>query len=367
MDTPQSNHLDHNHVIEVAGLDLIFHAASVRDSTPTGNQIARAAGFAPADGATVLLLRQDGELQDIQPDDSVDLACDGRRFLVVVSDRLYRLTIDGTRFDWPSSVISGGQLRKLGNIGPEKDVIYERTDTADRVLSDQDLTSLEGLGIEAFKTRLQTWLLNVQGVRLELHLPEITVREAMLKAGFDINQRWHIFLKLVSQPKEEVTLQTVIDLRRPGIEKLRLTPRDVSNGEAPTVSRMAFSLLQIDEDYLERSFKLWETIVDGGRRWLVIHDFSMPAGYTVSQATVALEIPTNYPAAQIDMFYVHPILCLATGSSIGATEVRVTIEDREFQRWSRHRGVGAPWRADTDNVITHLALVESALAKEVLQ
>ena len=33
------------------------------------------------------------------------------------------------------------------------------------------------------------------------------------------------------QPKKEVTLDYVVDLRTPGIEKIRLTPRGIDNGE----------------------------------------------------------------------------------------------------------------------------------------
>jgi hypothetical protein len=43
------------------------------------------------------------------------------------------------------------------------------------------------------------------------------------------------------------------------------------------------------------------------------------------------------------------------------------ISGRSFQRWSRHRGQGSAWKSDSDNVITHLALVESSLRKEVAQ
>ena len=37
----------------------------------------------------------------------------------------------------------------------------------------------------------------------------------------------------------------------------------------------------------------------------------------------------------------------------------------EFHGWSRNRGPAAPWDAATDNVVTQLALVDAALAKEV--
>ncbi|MFK0693225.1 E2/UBC family protein [Mesorhizobium sp. IMUNJ 23033] len=36
-----------------------------------------------------------------------------------------------------------------------------------------------------------------------------------------------------------------------------------------------------------------------------------------------------------------------------------------FQRWSRHRGATAPWRPMRDSVLTHLALVDASLHREV--
>ena len=80
-----------------------------------------------------------------------------------------------------------------------------------------------------------------------------------------------------------------------------------------------------------------------------------------------MEVPPNYPAAQIDMFFVAPALSLSSGAAIPNTEHREAILGEPFQRWSRHRNAKAPWRPESDNVITHLALVESALQKEVEQ
>ena len=48
--------------IEVAGLDLSFHAVPIDDETPSGEQIARAAGFTADDHAYVLQLRHDDAL-----------------------------------------------------------------------------------------------------------------------------------------------------------------------------------------------------------------------------------------------------------------------------------------------------------------
>jgi hypothetical protein len=40
----------------------------------------------------------------------------GTQFVVVETDRLFYLTINGERFDWPAHTISGEVVRKLGKI-----------------------------------------------------------------------------------------------------------------------------------------------------------------------------------------------------------------------------------------------------------
>jgi hypothetical protein len=82
---------------------------------------------------------------------------------------------------------------------------------------------------------------------------------------------------------------------------------------------------------------------------------------------MALDIPNTYPGAQIDMFYVAPVLLLANGSRIGATETLIAIGGVTYQRWSRHRGQTATWNPKIDNVRTHLTLVDGALSREVNQ
>lgn len=220
-------------------------------------------------------------------------------------------------------------------------------------------------GAEGSRGRPQKWTLNVQGVHLDLNTPTIMVRDALSQAGFDPNQGWLIFLKVSGGPKEAVELSTTIDLTRPGIEKLRLTPREVNNGEAAPAPRRAFALLDVDEEHLQSLCQAWETVIEDKRRWLIIHDYPLPEGYTTSRTALALEIPCTYPSAQIDMFYTYPPASLASGRAIDRTQVRAVIGGCEYHGWSRHRGPASPWNPATDNVVTHLALVESALAKEV--
>ena len=187
----------------------------------------------------------------------------------------------------------------------------------------------------------------------------------MERAGVDINKSWHIFLKVKDEPKREVTLSDVVDLEAPGIEKIRLMPRNIDNGEVLSTHRRDFSLLEADTRYLDRLQLKWDTIIDGKRRWLLIHQFPVPPGYIGSQILLALEIPGLYPGAAIYGFYSYPPLALVSGRPIPKTQLRGTILGLEFHGWSRHRGNTAPWDPLTDNVVTHLVLVEAALTREV--
>jgi len=148
------------------------------------------------------------------------------------------------------------------------------------------------------------------------------------------------------------------------IEKLRLTPKDVNNGEAPTAPCRDFALLNIDEAHFNRLGLRWETIVKVNRDWLLLHDYPLPAGYAVAHTKIALEIPPNYPGAQIYGFYAYPPLALSSGRTIESTQLRGVLLGVEFHGWSRNRGAGAPWNPTTDNVVTQFVLVDAALAKE---
>lgn len=205
------------------------------------------------------------------------------------------------------------------------------------------------------------WKLNVQGVIIESSHPTILVRDAIKKAGFDPAAAWIIVLKVAGEPKKPVDLTTEIDLRHPGIEKLRLMPKQIDNGEAPLPRRLDFALLPQDEDHLDRLGLRWEALLDGQRRWVMLPNYPLPAGYTVAHTHIAIEIPTTYPAAQLDMFYCHPALTRQRGGAIPQTEHVETICGIAHQRWSRHR----QWDSSRDTLATHLALVDESLRREI--
>jgi hypothetical protein len=127
--------------------------------------------------------------------------------------------------------------------------------------------------------------------------------------------------------------------------------------------RRHYRLPEGDEEALETRSLLWETILEGESRWLLIHVFPIPEGYTHRTATAALRIPPSYPDDQIDMVYFDPPLALSSGRSIGALSL-ITIDGKSFQQWSRHRTGANPWRPGLDDVGTHLLQVETWLARE---
>tara|TARA_R110002167_G_scaffold281713_4_gene487021 strand:+ start:551 stop:1684 length:1134 start_codon:yes stop_codon:yes gene_type:complete len=355
----------YHRTIEVADQTLNYRQVRINDLTPTGSQLAIAAGFKSVDGISVLQVLETGDLEDVRPNETVDLRKVAGRFVIVESDRAYRFTIDGQRFDWPCRIVSGGLLSKLGQVPANKTLYLELHDQPDRQLETHDLVDLNATGVESFVSKKLMWKLNVQGVVLELIAPTILVREALIQAGFNADQGWHIFLKIVGEPKKSVDLSSVIDLRTPGIEKLRLTPKDVNNGETLVEPCRTFSLLNIDEAHLNRRGLKWETFVEAERRWLLLHNYPLPAGYTDTHSKIALEIPLTYPGAQIYGFYAYPPLALSSGKVIECTQLRGVLNGVEYHGWSRNRGPSAPWDSTVDNVVTQLALVDAAISKEV--
>lgn len=360
------NHeLQHPITIQIGDENLEYRQAVLHDQTPTGRQIAEAAGFKPADEVIVLMLLSSG-IEDVSPSESIGRVQPGQQFIVGLSDRTFYFTVDGVRLPWLRPTITGKVIRQLADVAPDKRLLLEREDEADLEIQIASVVDLDAPGTERLITRPGIWKLNVQGKVLEIHAPKIVVREAVKLAGLDPNGHWLIFLKVEGQEKRALEMGDVVDLTTPGIEKLRLTPADVSNGEMARPLRREFSLLPADENYLQGMDYRWETRLEPAlngepRRWLVIKDYVLPKGYTAEKVLLALEVPAGYPMAQIDMFYVLPSVALSNGTLIPNVQITAEIDGNTFQGWSRHR----TWNPGVDSVITQLAMVDGCLHKEV--
>lgn len=126
--------------------------------------------------------------------------------------------------------------------------------------------------------------------------------------------------------------------------------------------RREFMLPEADETMLTARGLPWEAISIGGQ-WILLHEFPLPPGYNVSQADVAISISAGYPDASLDMAYFFPPLARTDSKPINNLALMV-IDNRTWQRWSRHRTPQNPWRPGVDDLSTHLGLVEDWLVRE---
>lgn len=358
---------DH-YLIQVLDPNWQGNLVEIDDPVPTGRQILTAAGKIPVENHLLLLFDDKGVLEEVNLDEPVDVYHRSvEQFIAFNSDRFFYVALNGQRFPWGQEHIREDVLRQVGGIPEDHAVWLERRNKPDQLLADGESVNLDEPGLEKLYTGPKSWQLNVQGVMVNSEQPTILARDALKAAGFNPDKGWILVLKVKGEPKQRIEMNDLIDLRKPGIEKLRLTPAEINNGEAATASTLEFSLLEQDVAYLNHLGFNWETRLVGARRWLIIHGYTLPSGYNHEQVNLAIEIPTAYPDAKLDMFFVYPVLTLANGSGIGQTESRENILGKVYQRWSRHLNGITRWNPLTDSVITHLAVVEESLLREVGQ
>ena len=131
-----------------------------------------------------------------------------------------------------------------------------------------------------------------------------------------------------------------------------------------TKLRRDFKLPEEDVECLNDLGLKWETVMEGGTKWLTVRGYPIPRGYNHETADLALRIPPSYPDDQIDMVYFHPMLALTNGKTIRQL-TPLTIEGKPYQQWSRHRTPANPWRPGLDGVCTHLLQVDDWLRREL--
>jgi hypothetical protein len=115
-----------------------------------------------------------------------------------------------------------------------------------------------------------------------------------------------------------------------------------------------------DRQYLSDRGLMWEEVVDGANKGIILQNFNLPAErFNVPTANILIVLPGLYPDAPPDMFYSSPQLKLAaTGALPRATEATLSFQGQSWQRWSRHN---TEWRPGIDGISTMLKRVEHAL------
>lgn len=128
------------------------------DPMITGRQILDLAAIRPAEEHLVFQVLKSGMLEEIRLDEIVDLRQPGlERFLTFESDASYRFMLDGRRFEWGGTEITGLTLKKLAGVDPNTyDVWLEIKSQEDQLVGNTDFINLANKGIEKFFTGKKT-------------------------------------------------------------------------------------------------------------------------------------------------------------------------------------------------------------------
>jgi hypothetical protein len=128
--------------------------------------------------------------------------------------------------------------------------------------------------------------------------------------------------------------------------------------------RREFVLPEGDAELLDDSGLQWEAITEGASKWLIIRSIPVPSAFVASTTSVAIQIPTGYPAAGLDMAFFSPPVRRVDGGSIPCTEATQNIDGLLWQRWSRHYTSANPWKIGEYNILTHYLLCLSWLDRD---
>ena len=129
--------------------------------------------------------------------------------------------------------------------------------------------------------------------------------------------------------------------------------------------RRQFRLPAEDEAFLNGLGLLWETVTVAGQNWVLIYGETIPAGYNHAAADVAIMMAPGYPPGPLDMAYFFPPVARANGAVPAQTQGRITIDDKSWQGWSRHRTNDNPWIPGEDNLESHYFYMRAWLADEL--
>ena len=125
--------------------------ANTIDSTPTLAQVLAEAGFEPAEDF-VLIMRTAHGSRVVSSDDILDLTGSTKEFYAFESGNCFELTVNGHSIWWGSQKIDIKEIRYLGNVPEEDDLIWERIEDENEVLALQGTFDMHEKGIEHLKT-----------------------------------------------------------------------------------------------------------------------------------------------------------------------------------------------------------------------
>lgn len=130
----------------------------VDDPVIAGLQLLDTAGKRPSDEYLIFQRLQNGQLEEIRPDETVDLRKPGiEAFITWRSDRSFRFVIDGRKFEWGIPLITGLKLKQLAGVDSQSYGVWlEVRDGEDRPVGNAESIDLQAPGVERFFTGKKT-------------------------------------------------------------------------------------------------------------------------------------------------------------------------------------------------------------------
>lgn len=121
-------------------------------------------------------------------------------------------------------------------------------------------------------------------------------------------------------------------------------------------------LPEFDRDYLVSKHLTFEEKIDSLGNGLIIREYRLPQGkYTRETSDLLILIPQGYPDNRPDMWYFNPrVLLSSSNAEPKQTQVTITFEGNQWQRWSRHYPA-EEWKSGEDGIHTYLKKIQYAL------
>jgi hypothetical protein len=121
-------------------------------------------------------------------------------------------------------------------------------------------------------------------------------------------------------------------------------------------------LPEADETFLNSKGHSWELQAGRKEQLLIIHDYALPEGrYNPSLVDILIKIPSGYPNANPDMFFIAQKVARADGTP-PQNVTETPINGGTWHQWSRHYPANL-WRAGIDGLESYMLAVRKELEK----
>lgn len=291
----------------------------------------------------------------------------------------YIFNINEDEHSTKNQIITGNELHAFAGTNSETHFIRMVTDKGKVLIGPSVKVDLTECGIERFIIRpykqeaidlencfcegvkpviTYQYIIKINGKKFTVEQEKIS-REEILKL-VDKDPDKHRLRMFTKDGKVILKEGEIVDLTECGVERFVYEPLDCKEG---FVANLSVELPKGDSDFITSCELKVDSIKEDKLNWLIFRNFKVPDGYNVEVVDAAILIPPHYPATQLDMIYFNPPLARMDGKQI-RTLSNQTIEDKTYQRWSRHRTPLNKWNPEVDDVESHLDLMKSCLIAE---